>query len=72
MVSNSFAEIVEGVKALSTEEKQELSELIEMYLVEERREHIYRNYLKSKGELDEGKLEFSSDAERLKGILLDD
>ena len=48
-MSSSFAEIVEEIKALSIPEKQELHELIEKYLIEERREEIYlgREHLKS-------------------------
>jgi hypothetical protein len=69
---NSFAEIVEGVKALSTQEKQELQNLIENYLIEERREEIYQNYIHSLSELDDGKTEFSSDMDKLKGQLLND
>lgn len=66
---NSFAEIVEEVKALPVQEKQELYELIEKYLVEERREKIYQSYINSLSELDNGKAEFSNDIEKLKGLL---
>lgn len=66
---NSFAEIVEEVKALSAQEKQELYELIEKYLVEERREEIYQSYIDSLSELDNGKAEFSNDIGKLKGSL---
>jgi hypothetical protein len=69
---SSFADIVEDVKALSTQEKQELHELIEKYLIGERREEIYQNYICSLSELGDGKTEFSSDTGKLKGQLLND
>ncbi len=57
-MSTSFAEIVEEVKALSIQEKQELHELIEKYLIEERREEIYQSYTSSLSELQDGNLSF--------------
>lgn len=71
-MSSSFAEIVEEVKALSIQEKQELYQLIERYLIEERREEIYENYNRSVTEFNEEELEFSSDTGKLKGMLLND
>jgi hypothetical protein len=71
-MSSSFAEIVEEVKALSIQEKQELHELIEKYLIEERREEIYQSYICSRSELEDSKAEFSSDMDKLKGQLLND
>lgn len=66
---SNFANIVEEVKELSIEEKDELRFLLEMYLIEERREEIYKNYKRSLKELRENKLEFSSDIGRLKEML---
>jgi hypothetical protein len=70
-MKDSFAEVVEEVKNLSTEEKLELQILIEKYLVEERRQEIYANHQASLTELKEGKLVFSSDVNALKGMLND-
>ncbi|MFN2455415.1 MAG: hypothetical protein ABR577_14460 [Pyrinomonadaceae bacterium] len=70
-MNNSFAEVVEEVKNLSTEEKRELQILIEKYLVEEKREEIYENYQAGLNELKEGELAFSSDVNALKGMLND-
>ena len=70
-MKDNFAEVVEEVKNLSTEEKLELQTLIEKYLTEERRQEIYDNYQTSLNELSEGKLVFSSDMNMLKGILND-
>ena len=71
-MSNNFAELVEEVKALSVQEKQELQGLIEKYLIEERREEIYESYLESQAELNNGEIAFSSDTDALKEMLLND
>ena len=71
-MSSRFAEIVEEIKALSISEKQELHELIEKYLIEERREEIYQNYIRSQSELGDDQVEFTSDTNRLKEMLLND
>lgn len=71
-MSSSFAAIVEEIKALSTPEKQELHELIEKYLIEERREEIYQSYIRSLSELEDDQAEFTSDTARLKEMLLND
>ena len=71
-MSTNFADIVEEVKTLSVQEKQDLHQLIESYLVEARRDEIYDAYALSANELDQGKLEFSSDTDDLKGMLLND
>lgn len=70
-MKDSFAEVVEEVKNLSTEEKLELQTLIEKYLVEERRQEIYENQQDSLRELKEGELVFSGDTDALKGMLND-
>ena len=70
-MKDSFAEVVEEVKNLSTEEKLELQILIEKYLVEEKRQEIYENHQASLTELKEDKLVFSSDVNVLKGMLND-
>ena len=71
-MSGSFAEIVEEVKALSIQEKQELQVLLEKYLIEERREEIYQSHIHSLNELEDGEAKFSSDTDELKGLLLND
>ncbi len=71
-MSTNFAEIVEEVKALSIQEKQDLHQLIEKYLIEARRDEIYDSYALSVSDLDQGKLEFSSDTDDLRGMLLND
>ena len=71
-VSTNFADIVEEVKTLSIQEKQDLHQLIESYLIEARRDEIRDAYALSVSEVDQGKLEFSSDTDKLKEMLLND
>jgi hypothetical protein len=61
----SFSDVVEAIKILSLEEKEEIQSLLAQYLREERREKIYRNYLDSQEEEKAGKLKFSSDIDEL-------
>lgn len=62
-----FVDVVEDVKQLSLDEKEELRGLIDNYLVEGRRDEILANYEASKNEI----LESSSDINRLKELLGD-
>ncbi|MGA9996008.1 MAG: hypothetical protein WBP93_11375 [Pyrinomonadaceae bacterium] len=71
-MSHNFAEIVEEIKQLSTEEKAELQNLIESYLIEERRREIHENYQESLNESDENRLDFSSNVDELREILSHD
>jgi hypothetical protein len=71
-MSANFAEIVEEVKALSAQEKRELRNLIEKYLIEEGRLEIYESYIQSLTELKEGKLEFANETNTLKALLSND
>jgi hypothetical protein len=64
-----FGSLVDNVRRLSMEEKEELKFLIEKYLVEERREKIYQNYQESLKSLRAGKLRFSHDLNKLKKSL---
>jgi len=66
-MSTIFVDIVEDAKQLSTEEKQELRDLLDSYLVEERRQKILENYEQSKQEPPK----FSSDLHELKEMLDD-
>jgi hypothetical protein len=54
----TFATIVEEVKNLSFEEKEELSTVLEKILVEERRKEILLHHEQSMKEHKEGKLKF--------------
>lgn len=66
-MGTTFVDIVEEAKQLSTEEKQELRDLLDNYLVEERRQEIADNYEQSKRE----NLVFSSDINKLEKMLDD-
>ena len=67
----SFSDVVETIKNLSFEEKQEIQALLAQYLREERREAIYSNYQKSRLEEQNSKLIFSSNVDGLKQLIED-
>ena len=64
-----FSSIVEEVKSLPYELKQELQFLLEKYLIEERRTEIYKNYKKAQKEYNKNKLAFSDSIDELKQML---
>lgn len=64
-MSVTFTDIVDNVQQLSVPEQKELHDLLEKYLIEARREEIFRNYEESINE----ELESSSDIERLKELI---
>ncbi len=66
-----FANVVEDVKQLRTDEKEELLSLLQKYLAEERRSEIYEHFQSSLQEVREAKPEFSSDVERLKIMVME-
>ncbi len=70
-MNTTFAGVVETVKQLSFDEKQELKDLLESYLIEERRREIYENGEQSKRELKKGELKFSSNTDELMQMLND-
>lgn len=65
----SFSDVVETIKNLSFEEKQEIQALLVQYLREEKREEIYNNYQKSLDEEREESLDFSSNINELKQLI---
>ena len=67
----NFATVVENVQSLSFDDKFELKELLGKYLIEERRDKIYQNYLLSKQEEIDNSLEFSSSMNQLEEMLND-
>ncbi len=67
----SFSDVIETIKNLSLEEKQEMQALLSQYLREERREEIYKNYQKSISEEQQGELNFSSNIGELKQLIKD-
>ncbi len=65
----SFNDAVEVITNLPLEEKEEIKDILEKNIIEERRREIYKNYKKSKKEVKEGKLKFSSNINELKKML---
>jgi hypothetical protein len=70
-MSVGFANIVEEVKQLSSDEKEELFGLLNAYLIEEKRQSILESYQESKKEAAEGRLTFSSKIDDLEAMLND-
>ena len=69
MTTTIFSNVIEDVKRLSIDEKEELLFLLDRYLIEERRSRIYQNYQESLKELQENKLEFSNNVSHLKKMI---
>ena len=70
-MSTAFADVVEEVKQLSNEEKLELKELLDNYLVDERREEILRNYDSARTQEESGELKFTSNVSEIEAMLND-
>lgn len=70
-MNTSFAGVVEDVKQLSLNEKQELKDLLESYLIEERRQEIYENGEQSRRESENSQLKFTSNTNQLMQMLDD-
>lgn len=64
----TFSDVVEAIKSLSTDEKQEIQLLLKQYLREERREEMHRNFELAQVEQQEG-LQFSSNLDELKRLI---
>lgn len=56
-MSQSFADLVEDVKQLSSAEKEQLQELLRKYLIEERRREIKENAEAAQNEYQGGTLQ---------------
>ncbi len=62
----TFSDLVETVKDLSIDEKEELQMLLKQYLREERREEIYENFKLAQAEEQRGDLKYSANIDELK------
>jgi hypothetical protein len=62
----TFSDLVETVKDLSIDEKEELQMLLKQYLREERREEIHENFKSAREEEKRGELKYSADINELK------
>ena len=69
---HTFAEIIEEVTQLSTEEQEELQYLMERRRIERNRRQIYDNYQNSLHELITNNLGFSDDVNELRKMLVHD
>ncbi|MFM6189874.1 MAG: hypothetical protein ACKPEN_08760 [Planktothrix sp.] len=65
----TFHDVVEGIKSLSMDEKQEISILLQQYIREERRDQIYDNFQLAQVEEQKGELKFSSNINELKQLI---
>jgi glutamate synthase domain-containing protein 3 len=65
----TFHDVVEVIKSLSTDEKQQIQQLLNQYIREERREDIYENFKLAQVEQQKGELKFSSKINELRQII---
>lgn len=65
----TFHDVVEVIKSLSTDEKQEIEILLQQYIREERRDQIYDNFQLAQVEEQKGELKFSSNINELKQMI---
>ncbi len=68
-MDTTFNSLIDRVRELTLDEKEEMRFIIEKTIVEERREEIYKNYVAGKKECQKGKLKFSSNLDRLKKMV---
>ena len=67
----TFAGVVDSVRELSLVEKTELKDLLESYIIEERRDEILRHCEDGRREHEDGNLVFSSNVDELMASLDD-
>ncbi|MDB9512168.1 hypothetical protein PN499_13325 [Kamptonema animale CS-326] len=65
----TFNDVVEVIKGLSTDEKQEIQLLLNQYIQEERRERIYDNFNLAQVEQQKDELKFSSNINELRQLI---
>jgi len=65
----TFNDVVEVIKGLSTDEKQEIQLLLNQYIREERRDEIYDNFKSAQVEQQKGELKFSSNINELRQMI---
>ncbi|GET40018.1 hypothetical protein [Microseira wollei] len=65
----TFSDVVETIKSLSTDEKQELQLLLKQYIREERREEMYENFKSAQLEQQKGELIFSANINELRQLI---
>lgn len=65
----NFNDIIETIYGLPLEEKEDLKNMLEHNIADERRNEIANNFKESKKELESGKLKFSSNIDELKDLM---
>lgn len=65
----TFSDVVEAIKILSADEKQEIQLLLKQYLREERREEISENFKSAQVEQQKGSLKFSANINELRQLI---
>ncbi|CBN55279.1 MULTISPECIES: hypothetical protein [Kamptonema] len=65
----TFNDVVEVIKGLSTDEKQEIQMLLNQYIREERGDEIYDNFNLAQVEHQKGELKFSSNINELRKMI---
>jgi|GEM_PF-615549 len=65
----SYAELIDEILSLPTDEKKDLKNLLDKYLIEERRNEILKNHLDAIEMVKKGDLKFSSDTDELMQML---
>jgi len=71
-MSQTFAQVVEDVKQLSSAEKEELHQLLKKYLIEERRRQILENHRAGLEEMQNDQLAVFTDTDSLMDSLSND
>lgn len=72
MLTLQYSEITDIIQSLKYEEKIELKELLNHYLIEESRENILKNYNNSKKEIASGKIKYYKSSDELRRALESD
>ena len=70
-MSTNFAGVVDEVRQLTVEERQELLDVIEQSLIDERREEIFNNGEQARRAYQNGELKFYSNVDELMESLND-
>jgi hypothetical protein len=65
----TFNDVVEVIRNLSTDEKQEIQLLLNQYIREQRRDQIYDNFKSAQVEQQKGEMKFSSNINELRQLI---
>lgn len=65
----TFSDLVEAIKIISADEKQEIQLLLKQYLREERREEISENFKSAQVAQQKGLLKFSANIHELRQLI---